>query len=226
METFRKNIATLKMLVRHSLCNLQRCAFIAAFTSEKRWMIKSLFRNLQLIPACICQSVYDINQETQLGGAQEPRCLIANYCTRWHRSFKGLSQDGRWADFCKNLRVSLFNDDLRMSLISPGSISLDITFKLTAELDSVTLDSPLNFGHCVEKSILFCTEEADPSASGRLCRPEVRLRCSHQLRKALHKNRIEQNSYFFLFQYTMIYMRKNKSTAQIEIKDRFLRIQR
>ncbi len=83
------------------------------------------------------------------------RCLIANYCTRWRRSFKGLSQDGGWADFSKNLRAYLFNDDLRMSLISAGSISLDITFKLKAELDSVTLDSPLTFGHCVDKSILF-----------------------------------------------------------------------
>ncbi len=168
METFRKNIATLQMLVRHSLCNLQRCAFIAAFTSEKRWMIKSLFCNLQLIP-----NIFSMHLPIRVryksrdaaggrGGVRLTeqlaisRCLIANYCKRWRHSFKGLSQDGGWADFSKNLRASLFNDDLRMSLISAGSFSLDITFKLTAELDSVTLDSPLTFGHCVEKSILFC----------------------------------------------------------------------
>ncbi len=39
-------------------------------------------------------------------------CLIANYCTRWPPNFKGLSQDGVRADFLKNLRASLFNDDL------------------------------------------------------------------------------------------------------------------
>ncbi len=40
------------------------------------------------------------------------RCLIANYCTRGRCNFKGLSRDGGWADFSKNLRASLFNDDL------------------------------------------------------------------------------------------------------------------
>jgi hypothetical protein len=185
------------MLVRHSLCNLQRCAFIAAFTSEKRWMIKSLFRNLQLIPNIFsmhlpirerCKSRDAVRGSVvRLSEQLAIRCLIANYCKRWRHSFKGLSQDGGWADFSKNLRAYLFNDDLRMSLISAGSISLDITFKLTAELDSVTLDSPPNCEHCGEKSIPFFVEEADTSASGRLCRPEVRLWCSHQLRKALHK---------------------------------------
>jgi hypothetical protein len=42
------------------------------------------------------------------------RCRIANFCTRWRRSFKGLSphgmDDGRI--FSKNLRAFLFNDDL------------------------------------------------------------------------------------------------------------------
>jgi hypothetical protein len=30
----------------------------------------------------------------------------------WHCNLKGLSQHGGWADFYKNLRASLFNDDL------------------------------------------------------------------------------------------------------------------
>ncbi len=25
--------------------------------------------------------------------------LIVNYCTRWRRNFKGLSEDGEWVDF-------------------------------------------------------------------------------------------------------------------------------
>jgi hypothetical protein len=36
------------------------------------------------------------------------RILIANNCARWRRIFKGLSKNGGWADFSKNLRVSLF----------------------------------------------------------------------------------------------------------------------
>ncbi len=40
------------------------------------------------------------------------RCLIANYCTRWRPNFKGLSQDGDGQIFSKNLRASIFNDDL------------------------------------------------------------------------------------------------------------------
>jgi hypothetical protein len=39
------------------------------------------------------------------------RCLIANYCMRWHCNFKGLSQDGGQSDSSKNLRASLFNDN-------------------------------------------------------------------------------------------------------------------
>jgi hypothetical protein len=50
---FVNTIAPWQMPVRHTLRNLQRCgAFIAAFTSEKHWVIikKSLFGNWQLIP--------------------------------------------------------------------------------------------------------------------------------------------------------------------------------
>ncbi len=36
------------------------------------------------------------------------RILIANSCTRCRWIFKRLSQDGGWADFSKNLHVSLF----------------------------------------------------------------------------------------------------------------------
>ncbi len=31
------------------------------------------------------------------------KCLMANYCTRWRHSFKGLSLDGGRADFSKKL---------------------------------------------------------------------------------------------------------------------------
>jgi hypothetical protein len=43
----------------------------------------------------------------------EIRFKIANSRSRWCRIFKGLSQDGwGWADFSKNLSVSLFNKGL------------------------------------------------------------------------------------------------------------------
>jgi hypothetical protein len=37
---------------------------------------------------------------------------IANSLGRWRCNFKGLSQDGGWVDFSKNLRASLFNKGL------------------------------------------------------------------------------------------------------------------
>ncbi len=37
---------------------------------------------------------------------------IANSCARLRCNFEGLSQHGGWADFTKNFRLSLFNDDL------------------------------------------------------------------------------------------------------------------
>ncbi len=40
------------------------------------------------------------------------RLRIAYSCTRWRRIFKGFSQDGRWADYSKTLRASLFNKGL------------------------------------------------------------------------------------------------------------------
>jgi hypothetical protein len=47
---------------------------------------------------------------------------------RWRGIFKGLSRDGRWADFSKNQpRLSLMKTYL-MNLISAGSILLDSTF--------------------------------------------------------------------------------------------------
>ncbi len=39
-------------------------------------------------------------------------CLMANYCTRWRQSFEGLSLDGGWADFLKNLCDTSFNKDV------------------------------------------------------------------------------------------------------------------
>ncbi len=40
------------------------------------------------------------------------RYQIANSCTRLRGIFEGLSQNGLWADFSKNLRASLFNKGL------------------------------------------------------------------------------------------------------------------
>jgi hypothetical protein len=37
---------------------------------------------------------------------------IPNSCTRQRKIFKGLSQDGRRAEFSESLRASLFNKDL------------------------------------------------------------------------------------------------------------------
>ncbi len=51
------------------------------------------------------------------------RILIANSCTRWLGIFKGLSEDGGWADF------SFFSKYMSVNLTSAGSISLDSTFK-------------------------------------------------------------------------------------------------
>jgi hypothetical protein len=42
----------------------------------------------------------------------EIRFLIAKGRSRCCRIFKGLSQDGGWADFSKNVRASLFNKGL------------------------------------------------------------------------------------------------------------------
>ncbi len=64
-----------------------------------------------------CRQPLYKNQRRSRGGMRLTtqlaiRCLIANYCTRWCCNFKGLSQDGGRAEFSKNLRASLFNDDL------------------------------------------------------------------------------------------------------------------
>jgi hypothetical protein len=90
-------------------------AFIAAFTSEKRWMMikKSLFRNLSLTPIFllrICQSLYDLKP---MGGVRRTahlaiRYVMASYCRRWGGIFKGLSRCVGQADFSKkSLRLSL-----------------------------------------------------------------------------------------------------------------------
>jgi len=52
--------------------------------------------------------VYDVKQKAQ---PLEIRFLIANYCTRCHCNFKGLSQDGGRAKFAENLRAFPFNKD-------------------------------------------------------------------------------------------------------------------
>ncbi len=71
----------------------------------------------RILSSGICQFLYDVKPKAQLERCAPSvqlaiRCLIANYCTRGRCNFKGLSQDGGWADFSKNLRASLFNDDL------------------------------------------------------------------------------------------------------------------
>jgi hypothetical protein len=77
---FVNTIASWQMPVRHSLRNLQRCrAFIAAFTSEKQWMmIKKVYSAIgngyRIFSAQICQSLYDVKPKAQL-----ERC--APYCT-------------------------------------------------------------------------------------------------------------------------------------------------
>ncbi len=53
--------------------------------------------------------------------------LIANTCTKWRCNFEGLPQHGGWADFAKNFRPSLFNNDLSNEPNFGGSISLDST---------------------------------------------------------------------------------------------------
>ncbi len=114
-----------------------RRAFITAFPIEN-WKtsikksslhIGNWFRNFS---SCLCQSVYEVKQK-----AQQELCvplgimnLIAKYCTRWQRIFKGLSQDGGWADIYK-ISVPLFLiNTYQMSLISAGSILLDSTFTI------------------------------------------------------------------------------------------------
>ncbi len=66
---------------------------------------------------------------------------IANYCRRVRCNFKGLSEDEGGADFYKNLRDSLFNDDLsnESTVISAGSISQDSTFNMTNKLSEGTI---------------------------------------------------------------------------------------
>ncbi len=81
--------------------------------ASARW---SLFRLLQwewrhgcfLLTPCAGRSQSSVRLTAQLA----IRCLIANYCTSWHCKFEELSQDGGRADFSKNLRASLINDDL------------------------------------------------------------------------------------------------------------------
>ncbi len=51
--------------------------------------------------------------------------LIANTCTKWRCHFEGQPQHGGWADFAKNFRPSLFNNDLSNEPNWAGSISLD-----------------------------------------------------------------------------------------------------
>jgi hypothetical protein len=105
--------------------NAQR--FIAAFTSEKLWMtIKKLIPQLAIYTEFFHSAFvnpYTMRNQTcsrsgvRLSAHLAIESLIANYCMSWRGIFKGLSQDGGWADFSKNLRDTSFYKD-RMSLIS------------------------------------------------------------------------------------------------------------
>ncbi len=103
---------------------------------------KSLFRNWRLIPnifsahlpilvRCKTNGAVDVHLTAQLA----IRCLIANYCTRWRRSFTGVSKDGRrgWFFLKTSAPLSLMMT-YRMSLISGGSISLDSAFNIRVTL--------------------------------------------------------------------------------------------
>ncbi len=64
---------------------------------------KSLFRNWPFIPN---------RSGVRLSAHLAIESLIANYCMSWRGIFKGLSQDGGWADFSKNLCDTSFYKDL------------------------------------------------------------------------------------------------------------------
>ncbi len=113
----KNSIVFWPMMVRPSFQG--RRAFIAAFPNENwKMSIKksslhngNWFRNFSL---CLYQSLYDVKQK-----AQQELCvplgimnLIAKYCRRWHRIFKGLSQDGESAHISKSICASLFNKNL------------------------------------------------------------------------------------------------------------------
>ncbi len=94
----------------------RRGAFIMALHMDKwKMTIKKVHRPIgnrfRICSVRPCQFLYNVKQKGQLKlcAPLEIRVLIANYCGRWRRIFKGLSQDGGPADFSKNLRNLLFD---------------------------------------------------------------------------------------------------------------------
>jgi hypothetical protein len=91
-------------------------AFIAQLPTEKNFSLclKSSLRHWQEFPNLFFAPLPTENKRplTELCALLTVRILIANSCTKWRCSFKGLSQDGERADFSKNLHASLFNEYL------------------------------------------------------------------------------------------------------------------
>ncbi len=126
IEEFLTPFAHWSMTVKQFLRSLQTGeAFIVAFifTSEK-WLMtikKSLFRHWPLIMNffAVYFSILVRCKTKGAGGVVCAllricpfKCLIADYCIKWHGIYKGLSHDGGWEDFSKNPRASSFNKDL------------------------------------------------------------------------------------------------------------------
>ncbi len=124
------------MSIRHSLRSSQSSgAFIAPSATEKKvpCAIGNRFQ--------ICrQQLYVVDKKplTDLCAPLAMSFQIANSRTRWHCNFKGLSQHRGRAEFSKNVRAPLFNDDLLNEPISARSISLDDSFK--KGLDTIRTD--------------------------------------------------------------------------------------
>jgi hypothetical protein len=60
--------------------------------------------------------------------------VFVNTIAPWRSIFKGLSQDGGWADLKKTFAPLSLMTTYRMSLILAGSISLNSTFKCSSYL--------------------------------------------------------------------------------------------
>ncbi len=76
------------------------------------------FRHWESIPkffiAPLPVSVHDVKQKARLELCVPlaVTILLANYCTRWHCNFKGLSQDGGRPKLAENLLTSPINNEL------------------------------------------------------------------------------------------------------------------
>ncbi len=116
MEAFFRTIAPWPIPRRQSLSN---CNYNGADHSPRLFQVKNdqlaidfeLFHRAFANP---CTNQRRSQRGVRLNAQLIVRCLIAIYCVRWHctGNFKGLSQNGRQADFSINLCASLYNDDL------------------------------------------------------------------------------------------------------------------